>query len=151
MARRRERVLTEPIAFADMLRLWGWRTWLLAIQCTVQGGQYVVAPSRPVRLQTYRLLAPIGELGWEVLGVLFIVAGVTLALAKAGRIHTPGWLWAAAFSLAGSLYAFLVIATLANHGYLPSTLILPLGLCLAELDLIGRLRARRRLGERECG
>jgi hypothetical protein len=123
--------------------MWGVRTWLLAVQCLVQGGQYIAAPTRPLRLSTYAVLRPIGEPGWRTVGVVLVLASLALMAVKSDRVPTPGWLWLATYSVIGALLLFLCVATLLNHGYLPATLLLPAGLCLSELDQIGRVRRRR--------
>ncbi len=119
----------------DLARLRSVRTWLLIVTAVLQGGQYVATPQRPLADPgPYVILEGIGEPGWRAIGVVLVAIGVSLAFTAT---RTVGYFGVAL------LETFLGLAQIV-HGYVPSTLILPIGLALLEVSLSGSLRQRSR-------
>lgn len=125
----------------DLIAMRALRTRLVIATAVLQGGQYLLAPGRPLSTPAYQALSEIGAVGWRVIGVVLLLGGVMTAIR---RVEWAGFVWLA------FVEAFLGVAQLLN-GFVPSTLILPVGLCLIETTLTSRLRRRAQKGGHGCG
>lgn len=126
---------SEPATSTDLARMRSWRTFLLAATAVLQGGQYVLFPERALTVPgPYAELVDFGRDGWRVIGLLLVAAGAAVLIRQARPVGFIGLALVETFLGAAQI----------KHGYIPSTLILPIGLCLAEVSLTGNLKRRAR-------
>lgn len=120
----------------DLAALRNWRTWLLIAAAFLQGGQYVLAPQRPLTTPAYRALRIIGEPGWVGIGAVLL----TLAVLLASLPQPQRW---PVHAIAMFVYLVLIFAT-ALRGYSPGLLVLAAGLHAGEVRLAGRISHKER-------